>query len=102
MAVLDTIVISDGLAILFVMALYFMDRKHGAAWLVASLLMAAQAVVMWFAPSIHLLNTLFQLYAALLTELTVLIGAIAGMLAGYLGWQHGKHSSSLPVQTCPI
>lgn len=35
-AILDTIAISDGLAIIFAMTLYFMDRKHGTPWLVAS------------------------------------------------------------------
>ena len=102
MAVLDTIVISDGLAILFAMTLYFMDRKYGVPRLIASVFMATQALVMWFAPSIHILNTLFQLYAALLPELTVLIGVIAGMLAGYFGWQHGKYGTKLPVQTSPV
>ncbi len=48
----DTIVISDGTAIAFAMTLYFMDRKHGAPWLVASFFMALQAVVMWNAPFI--------------------------------------------------
>ncbi len=102
MAVLDTIVISDGLAILFAMTLYFMDRKHGAPWLVASVFMATQALVMWFAPSIHFLNTLFRMYATLLPELTLLIGVIAGMLVGYFGWQRGKYGTRLPVQTNPV
>lgn len=102
MAVLDTIAISDGLAILFAMSLYFVDRKHGAPWLVASAFMATQAIVMWFAPSILFLNTLFQMYAMLLPELTVLMGVLAGVLVGYFGWQHGRREIKATVQTSPI
>jgi len=102
MAVLDTIAISDGLAILFAMSLYFIDRKHGAPWLVASAFMATQAIMMWFAPSIPLLNTLFQMYAILLPELTVLTGVLAGVLVSYFGWQHGRREIKSPVQTSPI
>lgn len=102
MAVLDTIVISDGLAILFAMTLYFIDRKNGAPWLIASAFMAIQAVVMWFAPSIPLLNTLFQRYAMLAPQLTILMGVLVGILVGYLGWQRGGGKLKPPVQTSPI
>ena len=102
MAVLDTIAISDGLAILFAMTLYSMDRKHGAPWLVASAFMATQAIVMWFAPSIPLLNTLFQLYARLSPEIMILTGIGAGALVGYLGWQHGRGPIKSPAQTSPV
>ena len=102
MAVLDTIAISDGLAILFAMTLYFMDRKNGAPWLVASVFMATQAVVMWFAPSIPLLNTLFLMYAMLSPEFTLLIGVLAGILVGYFGWQRGGGRKSSPVQASSI
>jgi hypothetical protein len=101
MAVLDTIAISDGLAILFAMTLYFMDRKHGAPWLVASAFMATQAVVMWFAPAIPLFNTLFQLYAILSPELTVLTGMLVAVLVGYFGWLRGVRAIRPPVQTSP-
>ena len=102
MAVLDTIAISDGLAILFAMTLYFMDRKNGAPWLVASVFMATQAVVMWFAPSIPLLNTLFLMYAMLSPEFTLLIGVLAGILVGYFGWQRGGGRKSSTVQASSI
>ena len=102
MAVLDTIAISDGLAILFAMTLYFMDRKNGAPWLVASVFMATQAVVMWFVPSIPLLNTLFLMYAMLSPEFTLLIGVLAGILVGYFGWQRGGGRKSSPVQASSI
>jgi hypothetical protein len=102
MAVLDSIAISDGLAILFAMTLYFMDRKHGAPWLVASAFMATQAVVMWFAPSIPLLNTLFLMYARLSPGFMLLIGIGSGILVGYFGWQHGRGPTKSPPQTRPV
>lgn len=102
MAVLDTIAISDGLAILFAMTLYFMDRKHGAPWLVASAFMMTQAIVMWFAPSLPLLNTLFQLYARLSPQFMLIIGLGSAILVGYFGWQHGRCPVKSPPQTSPV
>lgn len=85
----DQIVISDAMAILFAMTLYFMDRKHGAPWLVASCFMGMQAVIMWFAPGIPVLGTLFLAYSAIPLTVTILAGLLAGILAGWLGWQAG-------------
>ena len=103
MAVLDTIVISDGLAILFAMTLYFLDPKNGAPWLVASAFMATQAVVMWWAPSTPQLNRLFELYAKLPPELSLATGILAGVLVGYFGWQHGRVRTQSPTQaTSPV
>ena len=43
-------------------ALYFMDRKHGAPWLAVSAFMATHVIVMCFASSIPLLNTLLKIW----------------------------------------
>lgn len=99
MAVLDTIAISDGLAIMFAMMLYLSDPKNGAPWLVASAFMATQAALMWFAPSIPQLNTLFELYAKLPSELPLATGILAGVLVGYFGWQHGRGRTPSPTRT---
>ena len=88
-AVQDTIVISDAMAIALAMTLYFMDRKHGAPWLVASFFMGLQAVVMWFTPSIPLLGTWFGAYAEIPQGLMMALGIAAGGLAGWLGWRAG-------------
>lgn len=101
MAVLDTIAISNGLAILFAMTLYFMDRKHGAPWLVASAFMAAQAIMMWVTPSMPLLSKLFQFYAMLSPELTIITGMLAAVLVGYFGWLRGIRAIQPSVQTSP-
>lgn len=93
-AVLDTIAISDGIAIAFAMSLYFMDRKHGAPWLVASAFMGLQAVVMWFAPGIAGLDALFGAYAALPPGLTLAAALGAGALAAWLGWRAGARPKS--------
>ena len=66
-----------------------MDRKHGAPWLIASCFMGLQAVVMWFAPGVPLLGTLFLAYSAIPLPVAMLAGLAAGVLAGWLGWRAG-------------
>lgn len=87
--VLDVIVISDGMAILFALALYARNRRHGAPWLVAAAFMAAQAVAMWFAPDLPAVGTALRAYAAIPLGLTASAGIAAGALAGWLGWRAG-------------
>lgn len=89
-AVLDTIVIADGLAILFALGLYAMNRKHGAPWLVAAGFMAAQAVLMWTAPDMPVIGTVFAAYAAIPPAVTMALGVAAGGAAAWFGWQSGK------------
>jgi hypothetical protein len=86
-AVQDTIVISDGLAIVFAMTLYFMDRKHGAPWLVTSFFLALQAIVMWYAPYVSELGPMFRAYAQIPLAVTASAGVAAGALAAWLGWR---------------
>ena len=88
-AVQDTIVISDSLGIVFAMTLYFMDRKHGAPWLVASCFMGLQSFVMWFSPFVPELGPLFRAYAQIPLVVTASLGIAAGALAGWLGWRAG-------------
>lgn len=88
-AVQDSIAISDGIAIIFAMSLYFMNRKHGAPWLVASFFMALQAVVMWNAPFISQLGPLFDAYAQIPLAVTATLGIATGALVGWLGWRSG-------------
>lgn len=87
--VLDMIAISDVLVAAFALILYARDRKHGAPWLIAAGFVLLQAVVMWFAPDIGALNTLFALYAQIPGALSVLLGFLAGAAAGWLGWTRG-------------
>lgn len=85
----DTIAISDGMAVLFALALYVRDRKNGAPWLVAAGFCLLQAVVMWFAPFIPQAGTLWGGYAAIPLPVTASAGMAAGVLAGWLGWRAG-------------
>lgn len=89
-AVLDTIVISDGLVAVFALALYFLNRRHGAPWLVAAFFVILQAVVMWFAPGIPGLGAAFAAYAQLPPALPVTLGLLGGVLAVYTGWTAGR------------
>lgn len=88
-AVLDTIAIGDGIAVIFALALYAMNRRHGTPWLVAAFFMALQAVVMWFAPFVPALGPILAAYAAIPLGLTASAGIMAGALAGWLGWRAG-------------
>jgi hypothetical protein len=88
--VLDTIVVSNALAITFTLALYMMNRKHGAPWLVAVGFMALQTVTMWFAPDVPLIGRAFGAYAAIPPGVTLALGVAAGAAAAWLGWEAGK------------
>jgi hypothetical protein len=100
-AVLDTIIISDALVAVFAMALYFMDRRNGAPWLVATFFLVLQAVVMWFAPDLPGLSSAFSAYSETPPTLTVALGLLAGGAAGYLGWTGGRHTRRPVVNATP-
>ena len=90
--VLDVIVISDGLVLLFAAALYLRDRKHGAPWLAVMAFVAAQMVLMWFAEYIPGMSAAFALYAQVPPALTLALGALAGAAVAWFGWQHGMRA----------
>lgn len=99
-AVLDSIVISNTLAILFALALYAMNRKHGAPWLVAAGFMALQSAAMWFGPDLALLAPAFAAYAAIPPGAALAIGVAAGAATAWFGWEAGKSQrkpSALPA-----
>lgn len=89
---LDTIVISNALVAVFAMALYFMDRRNGAPWLVVTFFVVLQSVVMWFAPDLPGLGSAFSAYSEVPPALTVALGLLAGGVAGYLGWIGGRQT----------
>ncbi len=88
-SVQDSIAVSNGFSFAFAMMLYFMNRKHGAPWLVAAFFVALQAVVMWFTPYVPFMGTLFGAYAHIPFAVTASAGIGAGILAGWLGWRAG-------------
>ena len=100
-AVLDTILISDGLVAVFAMALYFMDRRNGAPWLVTTFFLVLQGAVMWIAPDIPGLGDAFAAYSAAPPALMVALGVLAGGAAGYLGWTGGRQTRRPLVNATP-
>ena len=86
---LDTIVISNGLVATFALTLYFMDRKHGAPWLIAAFFVLLQSAAMWFAPDMPALNAVFRAYSQLPPALTIPLGLLAGVTATWSGWTAG-------------
>lgn len=97
-AVQDLIAISDAMAIALAMTLYFMDRRHGAPWLIASCFMGLQAVVMWNAPYIPEFGAWFLAYSAVPLPIAMVVGVGAGVLAGWLGWRAGGRSNRRPAK----
>ncbi|TNE33531.1 MAG: hypothetical protein EP350_03870 [Alphaproteobacteria bacterium] len=95
--VLSSIAFSDGMMVALAMALYFMDRKHGAPWLLAAAFIGVQAVVVWFAPSIPGLATAFGVYATIPQGVSILIGLAMGVSAGWLGWRAGGAGKRKPT-----
>jgi hypothetical protein len=85
-ALFDTILISDSIATLFALALYFRDTRHGAPWLVAAAFMMVQGVVMWVTPGNAAIGNALRVYAAVPQPITLAFAAGAGALACWLGW----------------
>ncbi len=84
--VLDTIVISNALAIVFALALYFRDRRHGAPWLVAIGFMTLQSIAMWFTPYSPMIANAFAAYTRVPHWVTLAGALLAGAAAGVFGW----------------
>lgn len=89
-AVLDVIVISDGIAMLFALGMFLMNRKYGAPWLVAAGFIGLQAVLMWIAPATPAFGAGFAAYAAIPQPVTLALGLAAGAATAWFGWQAGK------------
>ncbi len=95
--VLDTIFISDGLAIVFALALWTRNRKHGAPWLVAAGFMGLQAAAMWFAPDVPMIGSAFAGYAAAPPGVTLALGVVAGAAPRGLAGVRARCPQSAPA-----
>jgi len=96
-AVQDTIVIGNAFAAVFALALYLMDRKHGAPWLVEIFFLVLQSLAMWFSPAIPGLKAIFAAYATLPQALTLIVGLAVGAAAAWLGWRAGSPMARPPA-----
>jgi hypothetical protein len=92
-AIFDTIVVGNALAAVLALALYLMDRKSGAPWLVALFFLVLQSLAMWFAQVIPGLRATFAAYATLPEALTLGAGLAMGAAAAWLGWRAGAGST---------
>lgn len=82
----DTIVIADTIATVLALVLYVRDRKHGAPWLIAAAFMMAQSAAMWLTPGNAAIAGVLRAYAAIPDAVTLGLGALAGLLTCWLGW----------------
>jgi hypothetical protein len=87
--VLDSIVISMGLVVVFCLGLYAFNRKHGAPFLLTAIMIAIQAALMYFAPSIGVLRTGMEAYASLPDMLTLIAAFAIAAAVTWAGWTHG-------------
>lgn len=88
-AFMDSIPINNTMATVFALALYFMDRKNGAPWLVVSGFLTAHSL-MWFAPYFELPAKTLQLYALIPPNVGLMVGLLAGIAVTYFGWKAGS------------
>lgn len=99
---LDTIVISNGLVAIVALTLYFMNRRNGAPWLIATFFVLLQSVVMWFAPDMPGLGAVFSAYSQVPPALTVALGLLAGAAATWWGWKAGRAGARSPATAEPV
>ncbi len=85
--ILDAIVISMGLAIVFAIGMYLRDRKGGIPFLVAAGLMILQAIAMYVGTHSETVRAAFLEYARIPEEITVLFGFLLGAAVAYRGWR---------------
>lgn len=85
--VLDAIVISMGMAIVFALAMYLRDRRNGVPFLVAAGLMSLQAVAMYVGTNIEWVRNGLAAYATIPTPVTVTAGFLLGAAVSWSGWR---------------
>ena len=85
--ILDAIVLSMGIAIVFSIGMYLRDRRTGTPFLVAAFLMIAQALAMYYGTGIAWVQDAFEAYAAIPVPLTLLAGFLIGAAVSWLGWR---------------
>lgn len=88
-AIMDSIPINNTMMTAFALALYFMDRRNGAPWLMVSAFLTVHSL-MWFAPYFEFPGRFLYLYGQVPPSVSLSVGLLAGMAATYFGWQAGK------------
>lgn len=87
--IMDAIVISMALVVLFCLGLYFRFRKHGAPFLITAGLITVQAIIMYTAPHVEWMRAGFAAFVQLPPLLNVAIAFAMGAATSWFGWTHG-------------
>ena len=91
--ILDAIVISMTLSIVFALFLYLSNRRSGFPFLVAAGFMILQAVAMYAGTNIAWVRQGFAAYASVPDSLTIMVGFGLGAAVSWFGWRSvGGHS----------
>jgi len=85
--IIDAIVISISLSILFALVIYLRDRKRGAPFLVAMAFMIVQSILMYVGGSVGWIRAGFTAYAQIPAEVTLALGLFLGIAVSWLGWR---------------
>ena len=94
--IMDSIVISMGLVVVFCLALYARFRAHGAPFLLTAGLITAQGIVMYAAPSIGWLNDGFAAFTHVPPALSIALALGLGAGTAWLGWRDGGAPKQKP------
>jgi hypothetical protein len=85
--IIDAIVISISLSIVFALAMYLRDRKGGTPFLVAAAFMIVQAILMYVGSSVEWIRAGFAAYAQIPAGVTLALGLLLGIAVSWLGWR---------------
>lgn len=85
--IIDAIVISISLSILFALVMYLRDRKRGTPFLVAMAFMIVQSILMYLGSSVEWIRAGFTAYAQIPAEVTLALGFLLGIAVSWLGWR---------------
>ena len=85
--IIDAIVISMGLSIVFALLVWLGDRRTRTPFLVTAGLMTAQAAAMYLATDSAWVRSAFGIYARIPAELSIAAGFAAGAAVSWLGWR---------------
>ncbi len=85
--VLDAIVLSMLLSVVFAVVVYLRVKKYGAPFLVAAGFLVVESITMYFGPQLDWAREAFLAYARLPTWTTLVAGFLMGAMAAWLGWR---------------
>lgn len=98
-SVLDAIVISMGMAIVFSLGMYLRDRRSGTPFLLCAVLILVQAVTMYVGTYIQWVREGLEAYARVPEAASLLCGFALGAAVSFFGWtRHGRKAAKAKVR----